>query len=1182
MTLPRSSIVGLQDFSESSSLEYSDSGSDIEGLEAHNIISNPIDHFTSLFKLQNLSETKLTTYPEPSDEDYNIADLNKPIFLQNPQLPQKVDCVYLMCSQSNLFPQPDSDYFSRKPMLYMWRNMSNILPSDFSAYLQDYMHEKYSNYRKVLRMFFQVAPTIDKLSNANSLRTNVGQGRILFHYIGFGFPRITENIKALDKKTNTFVDYPIKTLFENLGPPVWFIFDCSHAATVLPTLEETATIHFGQSPNNHPWKDYICFCATGENESLPSDPHLPHDFLTSVLLTPTKTAVLCHILQYYRTTLVTDMFLLRDIDLNLLDEKSNLHSSLQKTLDAITDAIAADILPIDQYKGYFRSDPLTSALFRNYLLAQYLLHLYQVHPICHPHIPDLSGHPLWQQWRTTLDLTIISNGTYLNSDIDLYNRALSTFTNILQCPTKEKSSIANLVLLFHFPENKELKNQSIRLLANYASLSQQNREEIAKIAHFDILFSYFINFDYKSDPDTFKSISYLLVTLFEQNQNYILEISPSNDLIILEKVLFDDEITDKDIKPLIASIVATLLPHNDCVRQFSTRNEFLIKLRTLLETSNSDLTMWLLILERRMFDNYGLDINSFYNFGLHIQAASFVYHNSEYVRAASLSLLPCLLQSGQDFINVDLFGLSVKCGFDCSYLVRYNFSLFLTRFLSIYREKVIDHIPNGLMAHQLFGSLLSRWFKLDEDHENVGLERFNIFKNVCEYLNKVKRDKEYLEVFVSSGLFLCEFLSDDPHPSVSKVCQSLKTNTSKLICIKPKTHNFSQNCSSAPLNFPSFSPPPTPILIQREIEEELKEASIESGGDSLYKLFMKQTSKRGLHPIYFEETGLCGLPPAAVEHLSNYKVVSKHRYEFNEQPTIICYDKLTLVLALGFKDGKVVVLYENNVEKVLELGHVKITSFSFANNTFENDTYLFIGVDNGSIYGWNMKTNYPMISFRSDGYANSHIPEFVDICGRNIVSIRGNCGSIRSFDPFTKLLKGEWNTLSNHDNEHSTAMSVICMSENVCVGFSHGRLIVLDVSISSDTSSSSRVLDITADPQQKQVFKINSVVSTNKDDSNIFVICDSEGHVVIGNNLGNLHEVYSTDSKSVFSFDSHRYSPVMCISSQESPPKLLTLDGDVISVLKESGNGCIVSFHQTLPLVCVATSTGKIIEYSLT
>ena len=65
MTLPRSSIVGLQDFSESSSLEYSDSGSDIEGLEAHNIISNPIDHFTSLFKLQNLSETKLTTYPEP-------------------------------------------------------------------------------------------------------------------------------------------------------------------------------------------------------------------------------------------------------------------------------------------------------------------------------------------------------------------------------------------------------------------------------------------------------------------------------------------------------------------------------------------------------------------------------------------------------------------------------------------------------------------------------------------------------------------------------------------------------------------------------------------------------------------------------------------------------------------------------------------------------------------------------------------------------------------------------------------------------------------------------------------------------------------------------------------------------------------------------------------------------------
>lgn len=1187
MTLFRSTNIRLSDFPESSSMEYSDSVTDLESCLAHDTVNAPIEHFCQMFKLQNLKNSKLTSYQDLMDKDFNLNELNTPIFLKNFPAPQKVDCVYLMCSQSNLFPQADSDFYNRNSMLYMWRNMSNILPSDFSAYVQDYFHDHYNKLKKPMRMFFQIAPTQEKLSNVSSIRNDVQSGRILFHYIGFGFPRISSNIKAMDKKTNTFVDYPLRNLFESLKPPIWFIFDCSHAAAVLPTLEETAAIHYSQLSEKQPWNDYFCFCATGENESLPSDPHLPHDFLTSALLTPTKLAVLCHILQYYRTTLLPGKSMPREVEWTLLDDSSDLHFSLRRTLDAITDAIAADILPNDQYKMLFRADNLTSTLFRNFLLAQYLLHAFQIHPLSHPHLPDLSGHPLWQHWRTTLDITIVStldknHRTDPTADIDLFNRATSSFKCLLENTPLSEVPVSVMMILFHIDKNKELLALGLNLLAKYASISQHNREMITKVGHFQFIFNALYIFDPVDDGETFQSICYLMIIFFDINPCFITEIPFASDFHILEAALFNEKV-NTEIKPMVVAILASLIPFNDNVRQICTRMEFLIKVRTLLETSNSDLSMWLLLLERRLFDNYGVDLVDFYNLGMHIQAASFCYHNSEYVRAAALALLPCLLQADQDYVNIHLFGLSMMCGFDCSFLVRFNFALFLTRFLNIYNDNIVNHVPIGLMAHQLFGSVVANWLDIDGDHENVSLDTFSDFMTVSRSVALQMRKQDYITRFICAALFLTDQLADDPHPSVSQVSIDLKKRSTKVAGIKPKLDMINMEAGkSVPLaseflRTESSSPPRFCALVTND--DGIRGATTESGGDALYKVFMRLTARRGLKAEQ-QIDGPFGLPPAPVEANPSIKVVAKSRCEFSRQPTVIAYDKLTLVLVAGFEKGKVIVVGEDGKITENNFGDGKVTSIAFSNDLFNKNhlALAFIGTDDGCIYGWDMTSKYPQFCFRSDGFPLAHIPQFVECCGRNVVTARGNYGSVRVFDPYTKKLSGEWNTLSNAENRHVTAMSVVGKSGNVAVGFSHGRIIVLNVSPDSPT----RILDLTADPQQKCVFKIASVLSPSKDSPEIFLVCQEDGTVLSGPFLACLTEVYSTENNDVVSFDGHRFSPVMCISTKESCPKLLNRDGEVISVFRDAGVGCIVAFHQTLPLVCVATQSGKILEYSFT
>lgn len=928
--------------------------------------SEPIKAQSTHFKVRDFAQTKISKLPPQDDLDYDLSSLNTPLIPQNERLLQPVDGVFLMVASPTHFPSTDSDYLRGKPLIYMWKDQSNILSNTFSQYIQSYTREKYGKIRTRLRFYFQTDPTSEKLNNSNTIRKDIQGGRILYHYIGFGFPRIDESyIYTVDQKNGTFVNYPIKVLFEALKPPSWLIFDCSNAGSILHTLEKTSIEKINspsEKSNNSSyarsidWKDWFCICATDVNEELPIDPHLPRDFLTSCLLTPVRMAVVCHIIQYYRTTIVNDEFPLNQLNLPLFSEDSPLYNALEQTLSAITDAIAVDSLPADVFRLLFRKDLVTMILFQRFLLAQYLLKPFQVHPKSNPSLPDLSPHPLWHHWRAIVDMSVSSIFAPRPSfATDLFVRANESFRGFLD--RKEESFItpALLMLLFHIPESAPYRNEAFILLAEYASTSEAARNLLSQTALFSSVFDALILIDknknkinndsseilntnestesndndiesddideesstvnehsdeivksVKFDIKVFHSLLYLIISLLQNSPQFVNDIRYEFEVSSFPNRLFDESLP-MYTRTLVAAIIASVLPHLEGIRSVAVTPSFLISMQKLLETSDAPLSLWALIIQRRMFDSFGSELINFFSISMHIQVASFAMHSSPEVRAAALATVPCFLEQDSDISNSQLFGLTMLTAFDASFLVRFNFVLFLSRFLTIYQDKIAGQEPFGKFSHQCFRSIVSNWIGSEQPFEGL----ISDFSQMMAVVDSIIEKPDYLTTFVRIAILLVDMLVDDPHPSVKSSAIELRSfvqmqnDSSKQ---KKKEAKHLSTDQQSPFFMGDFQGPFFDEFLGSSKE---RPALCESGGDALYKVCMRQVVAAGcsldLKTESEDKEVISALPVPLVHQIPSTKVVLKSKTKLDCGKPIICaYNPRSLSLAVGTETGNVI------------------------------------------------------------------------------------------------------------------------------------------------------------------------------------------------------------------------------------------------------------------------------------
>ena len=1221
------------DYGNLSDDNFDDSFSDGSEDRRHQTFSATIQQQLSQFMIQNFEKSTASNLPQISDDEYDICQIDSLFHPTSDSAPVPIECMFMMIAGSNRFPRHLSKYYTLHPAIYMWRDVRSVMETEFTEYAKNYFKEHYTNIKKKLRFFNQIDPTVDKLNNVMTLRRDIPNGRIIYHYIGYGFPTMKDStIPCIDKKTGNYISYPLKSLFESIKPPSLFIFDCSNAASAIQALEN-ATLTNKSSPidqiklkeqfmtRNIDWNDWFCFCATDVNEQLPSDPHLPNDFLTSCIFTPIRMAIICHILQFYRTSsIVTNSFPLDRCQKNiahsedsllenterkkydpLFDTNSQINKSLEHVLSAIIDAIAVESIPGYLYNELFTRDHFIALLYKRLLLAQYLLRPYQIHPVSRPAIPDLSTHPLWQHWKMIVDIAVTTpNCTPDMFSTKLFARSTESVIGFLKRNQESEIPPSLIALMFKFPVNNCYMPTVYSTLAQYAATSEDARVILSKTADFLSLFSMLISKDIPEKTDIFKASSnieshsqfcirksptilksdsiqyqiklnekigaktihnlcYLIIALIQHNPKFIDDVKKL-DFGDVPFHIFNQKLPSQT-RVLIAVIVSALVSFNESIRSIVVSKTFLNNAKKELETSDTLMSLWLIMVIRRMFDSYGYDMNMIYSIALHIQIATFVYHNSFEVRAAAVSALSLMIQQEEENVNRQLFCLIFPAAFDPSYLVRYHFLIFIGRLISYHRsspnstpDKTIDFM------HQSFSSLIFQLFYREGQFENKPFT-FNFISSLAssDYPN---------EKIIWIRNKLVSLLLDDPHVSVkaaAQFVQSLLTQSLRSpndIIYQPGI--IEDNLSSNNSNSQFFN------------------NIIEKGGDGIFKIFINQIVNSGMWCLKDNDESKqspASLPQASLSLNTQTKISSQIRFKVEwGQPIKIAYHATSLSFSVATSNGVVSFVDERNGRSATAACDSQISSLCIGDWGFE--PLVLYGTNDGCVSLWNPKQHTPKMTLRADWPSSKKgaLPLVLSIVNGNnqIVTSRGNCGIVRLWDIEYEKLIAEY---SAGAHEAVTAIVMHPTNSDICVsGFQNGLIVELDLRGSNDR----RLQNVAAPRANEEILKIVGNIGSSYPNISSFIAATKKGSCFKWERLEDYTVMSLSESSPLTDFDAHLHSPLMVFSPKFSPPIMTDFNGNVIHSLKNIGSNAICSFHPVLPVISFGTPSGEIVEVQLT
>ena len=315
-------------------------------------------------------------------------------------------------------------------VLQSWTDPFALAASKASDTIANNLIKQYERLNSRPRYKHLIDPTIEDVKKlCTSLRKTSKEERVLFHYNGHGVPKPTLNgeIWVFNRNYTQYIPLSLYDLQQWMGSPSIYVFDCSNAGIILEIFQQSAIQHQKEyemnlnsgaflnikdgdlvNGNMRPppvpnYQNCILLAACSKGEILQLHPDLPADVFTSCLTTPIKTYLLWFLKKSGRK--LTPEYTLDFIDKipGQPNDRKSILGELHWIFTAVTDTIAWNTLPREQFQRLFRQDSLVASLFRNFLLAQRILRCYDCTPVSNPYIKSTHSHPMWEAWDFAVD-----------------------------------------------------------------------------------------------------------------------------------------------------------------------------------------------------------------------------------------------------------------------------------------------------------------------------------------------------------------------------------------------------------------------------------------------------------------------------------------------------------------------------------------------------------------------------------------------------------------------------------------------------------------------------------------------------------------------------------------------------------------------------------------------------------
>lgn len=760
-----------------------------------------IDQHLKKINIQAAAQSQTPALSFLSDEDFLLKS-NEQNLAQNQFIQETTEIAIIDIAHPLHYDKIESDYSKNCIEYIAWTDIQNTPTNEFHAVVHNSYKSMYQEQRKQLRFVHLVSPTIDKFHVIGQNRKDLPSERMLFHYVGYGYPTSNNgNIFIRDARPQQFVEFKIKKLLKLMKTPSFYIFDCDYAGCFISAIsdgyKDIAKKDATQNKMPFNYDDWYCFCATGPDEKLLSDRNLPRDFLSSCLLSPIDMSLLCHILKYYYDSYKGPDFPLKYIK-QTLKEKNFPREDFQKLLRTIVDSIVSDYLKPELYSRLFRKDKLVASLFRNFVLAQFLSNLYNIHPQSNPKLPNMSHHPMWVQWVSALDLWFTSSLSNVTSfDSYFYARSINTFKNMMKNGKAKliRNSLLTTLCQIPFTDNASYNQTATTAIADYALASSENRAKVANSVIFASFFAKLVD-NVPIKIKEFDSLCLLVLSLFQFDMNFVFQIKRETSFKMLLNRLFDTRLNVRT-KTMIAAILCCFVSTFKNLRNELSSPEHFMKLNQIISEPNlsAGYLVWLLILLKKTYETQSIDTKLFYEQSFHIQLVNLVFHNNANCRAAVLSAVSCFMQPNDSSLNIGLLLFTLPTFVDVHFLVRYQFLIILVRFLSTHKKSFMENFQKTqkISTSFSFSEIITQW--LCQNMKWPDVERdFVRFSNV---ISTVMHKDDAVHHVCDLVVYLIDYFTHDPHPIVKSSAIKAKNMYKKLI----------QCDLSSSSSTPSISPP---------------------------------------------------------------------------------------------------------------------------------------------------------------------------------------------------------------------------------------------------------------------------------------------------------------------------------------------------------------------------------------